>query len=97
MSMKKSHDTIGNRSRDLPVCSAVPQPLRHRVPQAMICLYIFNMLLVMKATKVWKQLLHEKQKSELSLHSVIRIYQRQGQIPAAPYTLCIPIELRAYR
>jgi hypothetical protein len=32
MSMKDSNDAIGNRSRDLPVCSAVPQPLRHRVP-----------------------------------------------------------------
>jgi hypothetical protein len=29
MSMKNSNDTIGNRFRDLPVCSAVPQPLRH--------------------------------------------------------------------
>jgi hypothetical protein len=28
--MKNSSDTIGNRSRDLPVCSAVAQPLRHR-------------------------------------------------------------------
>jgi hypothetical protein len=26
--MKSSNDTIGNQSRDLPVCSAVPQPLR---------------------------------------------------------------------
>jgi hypothetical protein len=32
MSMKNSNKTIGNRSRDLPVCSTVPQPLRHRVP-----------------------------------------------------------------
>jgi hypothetical protein len=32
MSMKKSSDIIGNRVRDLSVCSAVPQPLRHRVP-----------------------------------------------------------------
>jgi hypothetical protein len=31
MSMKKSNDTIGNLSRDLPVCSAVPKPLRHRM------------------------------------------------------------------
>jgi hypothetical protein len=31
MSMKNSNVTIGNRSRDVPVCSAVPQPLRHRV------------------------------------------------------------------
>jgi hypothetical protein len=30
--MKNSNDNIGNRSRDLPVCSAEPQPLRHRVP-----------------------------------------------------------------
>jgi hypothetical protein len=28
----KNSDNIGNRSRDLPVCSAVPQPLRYRVP-----------------------------------------------------------------
>ena len=26
ISMKNSNDTIGNRTRDLPVCSAVPQP-----------------------------------------------------------------------
>jgi hypothetical protein len=32
MSMKNSNDTIGNRPRDLPVCSAVPQPLRQRIP-----------------------------------------------------------------
>jgi hypothetical protein len=32
MSMKTFSDIIGNRTRDLPVCSAVPQPLRHRVP-----------------------------------------------------------------
>jgi hypothetical protein len=33
MSMKNFNDTFGNRSRDLPVCSAVPQPLRRRVPR----------------------------------------------------------------
>jgi hypothetical protein len=26
MSMKNSNDTIGNRTHDLPVCMAVPQP-----------------------------------------------------------------------
>jgi hypothetical protein len=31
MSMKTSNNIIGNRSRDLPVCNAVPQLLRHRV------------------------------------------------------------------
>jgi hypothetical protein len=33
MSMKNSNDTIGIRSRDLPVCSAVPQPLCQRVTE----------------------------------------------------------------
>jgi len=33
MSMNNSSDTIGNRTRDLPACSAVPQQLHHRVPQ----------------------------------------------------------------
>jgi hypothetical protein len=36
MSMKNSNDTVGNRTRDLSVCSAVPQPLRHRVPPCLI-------------------------------------------------------------
>jgi hypothetical protein len=31
ISIKKSSDTIGNRTLNLPVCSAVPQPLRYRV------------------------------------------------------------------
>jgi hypothetical protein len=30
--MKNSNDSFGNRSRDLPVCSVVPQTLRYRVP-----------------------------------------------------------------
>jgi hypothetical protein len=34
MSMKNSNDTIGNRTRDPPVCSAVP---RHRVPLSKTC------------------------------------------------------------
>jgi hypothetical protein len=33
--MKISNDTIGNRSRDLPVCSAVPQPTAP--PRAPVC------------------------------------------------------------
>jgi hypothetical protein len=36
LSMKNSNDTIGNRSRELPVCSAVPQTLRHRAPAVFI-------------------------------------------------------------
>jgi CDP-glycerol glycerophosphotransferase (TagB/SpsB family) len=32
MSLKNSNDTIGNRTRDLPICSVVPSPLRQRAP-----------------------------------------------------------------
>jgi hypothetical protein len=32
MSLKNSNVTIGNRVPDLPVCSVVTQPLRHRAP-----------------------------------------------------------------
>jgi hypothetical protein len=32
MLMKKCSDAIWNRTHDVTVCSAVPQPLRHRVP-----------------------------------------------------------------
>jgi hypothetical protein len=40
MSMKIFSDSIGNRTRDLPVCGAVPQPLRHLVPMIMIIIII---------------------------------------------------------
>jgi hypothetical protein len=39
MSMKNSINTIGNRSRDLPACSVVPQPPHHRVPQLYKAIY----------------------------------------------------------
>ena len=39
MSMKNSYDTIGNRTRDLPTCSAVPQPTAPpRTPSAILTL-----------------------------------------------------------
>jgi len=37
MSMKNSNDTIGNRTRDLPACNAVPQPTA--LPRAPIYSY----------------------------------------------------------
>jgi len=39
--MKKSIDTIGNRTRDLPACSTVPQPT---VPPRVV--FLFTNLLV---------------------------------------------------
>jgi hypothetical protein len=42
MSLKNSSDTIGNRTRDLPVCRAVPQSLRHLGPRYIyIYIYLF--------------------------------------------------------
>jgi hypothetical protein len=38
MSIKNSNDTIGNRTRDLPACSAVPQPT---APPRNFVMYIF--------------------------------------------------------
>ena len=41
MSMKNSSDTIGNRTRDLPACSAVPQPtVPPRAPLLAICVHL---------------------------------------------------------
>ena len=44
MSMKNSSDTIGNRTRDLPVCSAVPQTT---VPPLLVmCVTHFSVLVM---------------------------------------------------
>jgi hypothetical protein len=41
MSMKNSNDTIGNRTRNLPVCSAVPQPTAPlRAPDSVVCFFM---------------------------------------------------------
>ena len=40
MSPKNSNDTIGNRTRDLPVCSVVPQPLRYGAPRSYFRAYL---------------------------------------------------------
>jgi hypothetical protein len=45
--MKNSYDTIGNRSHDLPVYSAEPQPLRHRVPRRLRYRLISSTLLAL--------------------------------------------------
>jgi hypothetical protein len=36
MSMKNSSETIGNRTRDLPACSAVPQPVTQPRDQRLV-------------------------------------------------------------
>ena len=42
--MKNSNDTIGNRTRDLPACSAVPQPT---APPHIPCFYYYIILLLL--------------------------------------------------
>jgi hypothetical protein len=42
--MKKSNDTIGNRTRDLPACSAVPQPTAPPANSAYAVCQMHNML-----------------------------------------------------
>jgi len=41
--MKNYNDTVGNRTRDLPVCSAVPQPTTsHRAPPPPFGFFLFD-------------------------------------------------------
>jgi len=48
--MKNSNDTIGNRTRDLPACSALPQPTAS--PRASIVYCVFNNIKVNGGRKV---------------------------------------------
>jgi hypothetical protein len=74
MLMKSSNDTIGNRSRDLPVCSAVPEPLRHqqRVPQTQVHTININ-----SRTSNWQRSLLSKK------NSIIRIFCLFGSLAVA--------------
>jgi hypothetical protein len=49
MSMKNSNDTIGNRARDLPACSEVPQPI---APQR-LKLYIIIIIIIIIITAIF--------------------------------------------
>jgi len=44
MSMKISSENIGNRTRDLPACSALLAQLRHRLPRALFYIRQINVL-----------------------------------------------------
>ena len=46
MSIKYSSDTIGNRSRDLPTCSAVSQPTATRCAPDIICVPLLNYIVI---------------------------------------------------
>jgi hypothetical protein len=51
--MKNSNYTIGNWSRDLLVCSAVPQPLRHRVPHSQLIIFKFTTNTILCNLVIW--------------------------------------------
>ena len=53
--MKNSNDTIGNRTRDLPTCSAVPQPTAPpRAPLYIILLLLFvNKIDQLPLASIW--------------------------------------------
>jgi len=49
--MKNSNDTIGNRTRDLPTCSAVPQPtVPLRAPRLHVKMLTTEKLNIFKST-----------------------------------------------
>jgi hypothetical protein len=51
MAMKNSNDTIGNRTRDLPACCAVPQPTAPpRSPMQKSCFLILQKVKVLLPT-----------------------------------------------
>jgi hypothetical protein len=53
--MKNSNYTIGNGYNKLPVCSAVPQPLRHSVPHSSIRATKINEKCVLEMERKLKQ------------------------------------------
>jgi len=70
MSIKNSNDTVGNRTRDLPACSAVPYPTAP--PRAPISEYRNKIFLIIKPTRCtnfsnlfWKESLHVSDSSSV--------------------------------
>jgi len=56
MSIKNSNATIGNRTRDLPVCSAVPKPTALPRPPIIIIIIIIIIIVVLSRTRNKKPL-----------------------------------------
>jgi hypothetical protein len=60
MSVNNSNDTIGIQSRDLPVCSAVPQPLRHQQRADRLIMYGTNIKPIGDISLTLETLLYER-------------------------------------
>ena len=69
--MKNSNDTIGNRTRDLPTCSALPQPTA--IPRALI-IKVTILKLCFDCTKIWE---NDFLKIRMQRNAVIKILEER--------------------
>ena len=91
MSMKNSNDTIGNRTRDLPTCSAVPQPTA--LPRSPSCwLYYKNIL---RCTDLWTSKLSVllsykfRVQAETSEGGEIQVWVSRGNKIQSTFDICL--------
>jgi hypothetical protein len=86
--MKNSNDTIGNRSRDLPDCSAVPQPQRHRVSLVLSVGLMKKQstkrnykIMIFKHFLGFNQRQHASGTQQFKYYEVFALYERPLQVP----------------
>jgi hypothetical protein len=71
MSMKNSNDIIGNRTRDLPACRAVPQPnVPSRAPQCVVPYLKFRRKNYTQIKKLEQMSVNEQMGTEDSNHTL---------------------------
>jgi hypothetical protein len=78
--MKKSSDTIRNQTRDLPVCSAVPQSLRHGANSTVN--FIFNLSA------------HIQGDHKVFVHMTVTIQKVTSNVQSVPLSLQKFIDIR---
>jgi len=74
--MRNSSDTIGNRTRDLPTCSAVPQPIAPpRAPRwSVVMIQIFGLGYLFLLRWAWHVACVVGKRDECILHPTITPY-----------------------
>jgi hypothetical protein len=84
--MKNSSDTIGNETRDLPVCSAVPQPTAPpaacptlRCTFRVFCSVMESVSLTSCSTQLKSLPMNKQMKGLKSLTSLIKMEQEENQ------------------
>jgi len=72
--MKNSNDTIGNRTRDLPTCSGVPQPTALLCAPNLSCIdYNYCLINVFKCRSQWPRGLRRRSAAARLLRLWVRI------------------------